>query len=172
MFALGPKRVVQTGLSPEDAAAALQRAILPGALFALDRPRPGTPALRGTVTGTSFTVVRRTQFRNSFTPIVEGAIVPSEVGSQVQLTLGMHFIPFLTMVMWLAAMLTLGVLAADLELLGDMALMLVGVALAGPLLAWAFYRADIEAVVAEISLAVTTPVTPPVASDAATAPPG
>jgi hypothetical protein len=161
MFSLGPTRVVQTGLSPEEASAALKKAVLPGALFALDRPAPGSASLRGSVEALSFSVVKRTQFRNSFTPIVEGVIVPSEVGSQVQLSLGMHFIPLITMVTWLLAMLTLGVLAAQMSLLGEMALMLVAVALAGPAVALVFYRADIDSVVQEISLAVTTPVAPP-----------
>ncbi|MDP1915817.1 MAG: hypothetical protein Q8L14_06215 [Myxococcales bacterium] len=159
MFALGALRVVQTGLSAEEAIAGLRQVTLPGGLFALDRPKPGSPPLRGTIEGLRFSVVRRTQFRNSFTPVVEGVIVAGEVGSQVQLRLGMHLVPFVTMAVWLFTMLALGVLAAESEALSEMALMLVGVSLLGPVVGYVAYRADASAVVEEISLAVTQPTT-------------
>ncbi|MDP3500206.1 MAG: hypothetical protein Q8S33_07740 [Myxococcales bacterium] len=155
MFALGALRVVQTGLSSEEAISGLRRVTMPGALFALDRPKPGSPPLRGTIDGLRFSVVRRTQFRNSFTPVVEGVIVPGEVGSQVQLQLGLHLVPAVTLVTWLFTMLALGVLAAQSQALAEMALMLVGVSLAGPVIGFVAYRADASAVVEEISLAVT-----------------
>lgn len=159
MFALGALRVVQTGLSAEEAIAGLRRVTLPGGLFALDRPKPGSPPLRGAIEGLRFSVVRRTQFRNSFTPVVEGVIVPGEVGSQVQLRLGMHLVPFVTLAVWLFTMLALGVLAAQSPALSEMALMLVGVSPLGPVVGYVAYRADVSAVVEEISLAVTQPAT-------------
>ena len=155
MFALGELRVVQTGLSSEEAIAGLRRVTLAGSLFALDRPKPGSPPLRGEIEGLRFSVVRRTQFRNSFTPIVEGVIVPGEVGSQVQFRLGMHLVPLVTLAVWLFTMLTLGVLAAQSQALSEMALMLVGVSLVGPVVGFLAYRADVSAIVEEISLAVT-----------------
>jgi hypothetical protein len=155
MFALGAQRVVQTGLSAEEAIAGLRRVTLPGGLFALDRPKPGSPPLRGAIDGLRFSVVRRTQFRNSFTPIVEGVVVPGEIGSQVQFRLGMHLVPFVTLAAWLFTMLALGVLAAQSQALSEMALMLVGVSLLGPVIGYVAYRADASTVVEEISLAVT-----------------
>ncbi|MBE2249229.1 MAG: hypothetical protein IAE78_06720 [Myxococcus sp.] len=155
MFALGELRVVQTGLSPEAAIARLGQATLPGGLFALDRPSPGTPPLRGVIDGLRFTVVRRAQFRNSFTPIVEGVVVPAEVGSQLQLRLGMHLVPLLTLGVWLFSLLALGLVAAERESMGELALLLVGVALLGPVAGFVAYRADVSTVIEEITLAVT-----------------
>jgi len=155
MFALGALRVVQTGLSPDEVVAGLRRVTVTGGLFALDRPKPGSPPLRGSIDGLRFSIVRRSQFKNSFTPIVEGVVVPGEVGSQVQFQLGMHLVPLVTMAVWLFSMLALGVLAAQHSALGEMALMLVGVALLGPVVGFVAYRADVAAVVEELSLAVT-----------------
>lgn len=158
MIALGPKRVVVTGLAPAEVMAALRRDVRSGGLFAFDRPgRDGAP-LRGWVDGEAFSVVRRTQFRNSFTPIVEGKILASEGGgSQLQLTLGMHLIPFIAMLMWLVVVIAVVLLAAEFDALGEMALALVGVGLLGPFLAGVLYRADIDAVVQDITVAVTRP---------------
>lgn len=155
MFALGALRVVQTGLSPDEVIAGLRRVTVAGGLFALDRPKPGSPPLRGSIDGLRFSIVRRSQFRNSFTPIVEGVVVRGEVGSQVQLQLGMHLVPLLTLAVWLFSMLALGVLAAQNPALGEMALLLVGVAILGPVAGFLAYRADVASVVQEISLAVT-----------------
>lgn len=158
MFALGVSRVVHTGLSVEEALKGLEQATVRGALFALDRPAPGTPPLRGAIEGRRFTVVRRAQFRNSFTPIVEGEVVPAEVGCQVQLSLGMHAVPFVTLVVWLAAVLSLGLLAAQRESLAGMAIGLAVVSVLGPAAGYLAWRLDVEAAVQEISFAVTHPV--------------
>ncbi len=158
MIGFGPKRVVVTGLTPAEAAAALARDVRPGALFAFDRPgRDGAP-LRGRVEGDVFSVVRRTQFRNSFTPVVEGKILAGAAGgSELQLTLGMHLVPFVAMLTWLVAVLAITVLAVQLDALGEMGLALLGMGLIGPVLAGVLYRADIDAVVQDITVAVTRP---------------
>ncbi|MBL8937590.1 MAG: hypothetical protein JNM69_23715 [Archangium sp.] len=158
MFEFGPKRVVQTGLSPEQALAALRKAVAPGPLFALDRPGAG-PSLRGTVGAERFTVVRRAQFLNSFTPIVEGVVVATETGSQVQLSLGMHLIPFVTVVAWISttAFLAIWTSRAELE---SLTMPLALLSLVAPALAFVAYRTDVDTVVHEISLAVTTPSAP------------
>lgn len=155
MFALGVSRVVHTGLSAEQALKGLERAMVRGPLFALDRPRPGSAALRGAIDGRRFSVVRRAQFRNSFTPIVEGELVPAEVGCQVQLSLGMHAVPFLTLVVWLAATLSLALYAAQLEALADLAIGLAALSVLGPAAGYLAWRLDVETVVQEISFAVT-----------------
>lgn len=159
MFEFGPKRVVQTGLSPEQALAALRKAVAPGPLFALDRPRTG-PTLRGSVGTQRFTVVRRAQFLNSFTPVVEGVVVATENGSQVQLTLGMHVIPFITIAAWISTTVFLAVWTNRTEDLESLSLPLALSSLMAPALAFFAYRADVETVVHEISLAVTTPAAP------------
>jgi hypothetical protein len=157
MFPLGSLRVVQTGLSPEQAIAGLRRVTMPGGLFALDRPKPGSAPLRGSIDGLRFSVVRRTQFRNSFTPVVEGAVVKAEIGSQVHLQLGMHLVPMVVLVAWLLALLAIGVLAAQSKALSDMALSLVAVSLMGPGIGLLCWRSEVSAVVEEIVLAVTGP---------------
>lgn len=155
MFALGLTRVVHTGLSVDQAVKGLEQATVRGGLFALDRPAPGSPPLRGSIDGRRFTVVRRAQFRNSFTPVVEGEVVAAEVGSQVQLSLGMHAVPFLTLVVWMAALLSLGLLAAQSVSLAGMAIGLAIVSVVGPAIGYLAWRADVESVVQEISFAVT-----------------
>lgn len=159
MFEFGPKRVVQTGLTPEQALAGLRKAVALGPLFALDRPRSG-PTLRGSVGAERFTVVRRAQFLNSFTPVVEGVVVATETGSQVQLTLGMHVIPFITIAAWVSTTLFLAILTNRTEDLESLSTPLAMSSLVAPALAFFAYRADVETVVHEISLAVTTPVAP------------
>lgn len=158
MFEFGPKRVVLTGLSPEQVLIALRKAVAPGPLFALDRPGSG-PTLRGVVGSDRFTVVRRAQFLNSFTPIVEGVVVPAETGAQVQLSLGMHLVPFITVVAWVATTIVLAVWTRGAELEG-LSMPLAALSLVAPALAFLAYRSDIETVVHEISLAVTTPSGP------------
>lgn len=158
MFEFGPKRVVQTGLTPEQALTALRKAVVPGPLFALDRPGTG-PTLRGTVGADRFTVVRRAQFLNSFTPVVDGVVVPTETGAQVQMTLGMHLIPLVTVLAWVFTTLFLAIWTSRLEL-GSVSMSLALVSIVAPALAFVAYRADVETVVHEISLAVTTPSAP------------
>ncbi|MBL8917866.1 MAG: hypothetical protein JNJ54_03325 [Myxococcaceae bacterium] len=155
MFALGISRVVHTGLSAEQAAKGLERAMVRGPLFALDRPEPGSAPLRGTIDGRRFSVVRRAQFRNSFTPVVEGEVVPGEVGCQVQLSLGMHAVPFFTLVVWMATTLSLALYVAQLEALAELALGLAAVSVLGPAVGYLAWRLDVETVVQEISFAVT-----------------
>lgn len=155
MFGFGLRRVVQTGRSAEDALAGLRLATVTGALFALDRPAPGTPPLRGVIDGARFSLVRRTQFRNSFTPVVEGEVVPAEVGSQVQLRLGMHAVPFVALLVWLVALLSLGVVAAQQEALEDLALVLAVLSVVGPVAGYVAWRADVEAIVQDVTWAIT-----------------
>lgn len=158
MIALGPKRVVMSGRGPLETSAALARDVHPGALFALDRPGSDARPLRGWVRGETFAVVRRSQFRNSFTPVVEGLISASENGgSRLELRLGMHVLPFVTVAAWIVAVGTLAVLAADAGALGEMGLALAGIGLLGPALAALLYRAEIDAVVQDVTVAVTRP---------------
>lgn len=157
MFEFGPKRVVQTGLSPEQALAGLRKAVVSGPLFALDRPGSGPP-LRGSVGAERFRIVRRAQFLNSFTPIVEGVVVATETGSQVQLTLGMHLIPLVTVVAWVSTTLFLAIWTSRTGL-ESVTMPLLMASIVAPALAFVAYRADVETVVHEVSLAVTTPVT-------------
>lgn len=157
MFAFGPKRVVQTGLSPQQALEGLRRIVVDGSLFALDRPRSGPP-LRGTIKDNRFEVVRRTQFRNSFTPVVEGVIVAGDGGAQVQLVLGMHLVPFATLLLWVSTTGVLSYLSTQSDELLQLAVPLVVMSLLGPAVAYLAYRSEVDKVVQEISLAVTTPV--------------
>jgi hypothetical protein len=155
MFAFGPRRVVQTGLTPEQALAGLRKSVVEGSLFALDRPKSGPP-LRGTIKDNRFELVRRTQFRNSFTPVVEGVIVPGEGGSQVQLVLGMHLVPFSMLLLWVSTTALLGYLASQSDELFQLAVPLVVVSLLGPAVAYLAYRAEVDKVVQDVSIAVTT----------------
>lgn len=157
MFALGAPHLVHSALTPEEAMAGLRHVTVPGGLFVFDRPAAGSPPLRGQIEGLRFSVVRRAQFRNSFTPIVEGVVVPAERGCQVQLQLGLHFVPAVTLLVWVLATLSLAVLAAQSEALGEMALMLVALTLIGPVVGAVAYRADVATVVDEIALAVNRP---------------
>jgi hypothetical protein len=157
MFAFGPKRVIQTGRSVDEVLEALKRATVPGRLFAADRPTPGSPPLRGTFDGATFSVVRRSQFRNSFTPIVEGVVVAGESGAQLQLTLGMHLVPLSIILAWVAVIVGMVVGSALDETGSSVGPALAAMVVVGPAIGTVAYRAEIERVVEDITLAATAP---------------
>lgn len=155
MIVLGREHYVQTGLSCEEAAAALKAVVAPGPLFAFDLAKPGGPPLRGKVDGLRFEVVRRTQFRNSFTPVVEGRIVAAQAGSQVQLRHGMHLVPVLGVVAWFVGTVLVAAVATQSEALATSLPVFLALPLVGPAVAYLAFRHEVPAVTQEIALAVT-----------------
>lgn len=157
MIPLGRITYLQTGLPVDAAIEGLRRAMVSGSLFSLDVPRPGSPPLRGRIEGASFSLVRRTQFRNSFTPIAEGRIVPAETGCQVQVRLGLHLVPILGVVVWFLGALLFGGLALQLDGFERFLGVLLALPLVGPAVALLGFRHEREAVIEDITLAITTP---------------
>lgn len=156
MIPLGRTTYLQTGLPVDAAIEGLRRATVAGPLFSLDVPRRGSPPLRGRIDGASFSVVRRTQFRNSFTPVAEGRIVPAEAGSQVQVRLGLHLVPILAVVAWFLGTVLFGGLALQLDGFERFLGVLLGLPLVGPAVAMLAFRHEREAVIEELTLAVTS----------------
>jgi hypothetical protein len=55
----------------------------------------------GYVKEDSFRLQRNIRYRNSFLPLIRGRIVPTETGTQVQVTMFMHPVAVIFMVFWL-----------------------------------------------------------------------
>ncbi len=159
MALLRSTRTLRTGLSPDEVLASLRGAMVAGPLFAFDRPLPSQPGLRGEVVGQQFSVVRRTQVVNTFTPIARGRVVPAEGGSEVQLTLSMHFVPLMAAVVWLlVTSVAAGVWWADFGSetfeLGTAWWLLV-LPFAGPGFAYLAWRAEAPALIEDVVVAIT-----------------
>lgn len=147
---------LRTGLSPEAALAGLSTQVRRGAVFTLDVPRDGVP-LRGQIASDGFEVVRRTQVRNSFTPIAKGRVVAVEGGSEVTVTCSMHVVPLVALACWLIVGFGLVALVATDEAvpMGPEVVALVALPLAGPLLGFALWRAELDALLADITIGIT-----------------
>ena len=74
----------------------------------------------------------------------------------MQLVLGMHLVPFSMLLLWVSTTALLGYLASQSDELFQLAVPLVVVSLLGPAVAYLAYRAEVDKVVQEVSLAVTT----------------
>jgi hypothetical protein len=150
-------RTLRTGLAPDEVLASLRGAMVAGPLFAFDRPSPSSPALRGEVIGNQFSVVRRTQVVNSFTPIARGTVAPAEGGSEVQVTLTMHPVPLFAAAAWPLVTVTVAgfwwVNGTSLE--ASTAWLLFGLPFMGPAFASLAWRAEAPALVEDIVLAIT-----------------
>lgn len=155
---LSRTRTLRTGLAPARAMAGLRKVTRPGGLFSLDVPRDDVP-LRGRVTDDAFEVVRRTQFRNSFTPVARGTIRAVEGGSELTITLSMHLIPVVFLVAWVLLSTVVALFTSiSLEDTGGVGLERVALALfplVGPLVGYALWSTDVDAVVADIAVGVT-----------------
>ncbi|MDX2013961.1 MAG: hypothetical protein SFW67_27435 [Myxococcaceae bacterium] len=147
---------LRTGLSPEAALAGLSTQVRKGAVFAIDVPRDGVP-LRGQIAADRFEVVRRTQVRNSFTPIARGRIAAVEGGSEVTVTCSMHVVPMVALACWVIVGFGLVALIATDETvpMGLEVVALLALPLAGPLLGFALWRAELDALLADITIGIT-----------------
>lgn len=155
MIAFGSTRYVQLGVPCDEAMTALNEAVRPGSLFALDFPGAGEPALRGWVRGHTFSVVRRAQVRNSFTPIVEGKVVPADGGSQLQLRYGLPAIAVGVLLVWVIVTAGFAAFAVQHEMLARSSAVFLALPLVGPLAAMVAFRIDVPHVTEAIVVAVT-----------------
>ena len=94
--------LLRTALTPQQVHQALERATKPGGLLAFDVPgRHGDGReFRGQVNDRAFRVIRRVQYRNSFTPVIEGQVSEHEHGSELRLSLSVHPLAQMFLIGW------------------------------------------------------------------------
>ncbi|MCA3011885.1 MAG: hypothetical protein INH41_05725 [Myxococcaceae bacterium] len=146
--------MLHTGLKPEEALAGLESVVKRGKPFAVDLPRGDVP-LRGIIDGRRFTVVRRTQYWNTFTPIAAGEVVEVEGGSQVLLRCTMHLVPFVSLIIWalVCVVMVIGLEVND-ALSGPLVAVVASPAV-GPLAGWLLWRFELDALVADVTVGLT-----------------
>ena len=141
--------VLRTLWSPEKVREAVIKETKEASLLALDFPgRAGdVREFRGEVKERAFRIIRRVQWRNSFTPVVEGHVVEVPGGSELKLSLFVHPVMLLFVIGWTAiAAASIFMMTQELAVMApDDRLMYVPVTLlpAGVFFAWVGYRIEV-----------------------------
>ena len=83
----GRRLVFQSPLAAADLVARLQREVAPPRLFSTNK---GSQLFEGTVADGRFQMMRSVRGRNSFRPVISGAVSPAAEGTRVDVRLQLH----------------------------------------------------------------------------------
>jgi hypothetical protein len=72
--------------------------------------RPNKP-YEGTISGNTFKISRIIRGRNSFLPVIEGAIYPESFGCSIEIKMSLHKIVIVFMIYWLSIVGSIGLFA-------------------------------------------------------------
>ena len=112
---------IQTGAPPQEARDRLAAQVRKPTWSALLQRKDGPP-YEGTVAETTFKIQRVIRYRNSFLPVIVGAIRPSPLGSEIEIAMRMQAPVIGFMVVWfgvLAAFLSAGAFGGSSESAGS-----------------------------------------------------
>ena len=108
--------VIDSPLSPEEAVARLAANVEPARWL---RFGGGAREFEGEVTGAGFRIARVIRYRNSFRPVIRGAVEPAPGGSRLVATLRLHPAVVVFMLVWLGVALLVTVAMLALLVRGD-----------------------------------------------------
>ncbi len=110
----GRRVVMESRLGIDDVTRRLQLAIAPPEWL---RPDRRTEPFEGTFDNGRFRIMRRVKGRNSFRPVIDGVLAPSQLGTRVDLQLRLHPV----VVAFCTVMLGIGLLIAAVALYSSIA---------------------------------------------------
>lgn len=140
---------IRTSLSPVQIHETLSRLVKPGGLFSFDLPRKtDAHEFRGKVRTETFDIVSRSQFRNSFVPVIHADVKPIENGSELSVTLSLHLYMLTFVIVWfICSVMGIALVvntALELEEPLGAAWSLAALPFGGLAIAWVGFRIGIE----------------------------
>jgi hypothetical protein len=103
--------IIPTTLTFSEVLERLNEVVEPPKIFRITLfKRPAKP-YEGTISGNTFKISRIIRGRNSFLPVIEGAIYPESFGCSIEIKMSLHKIVIVFMIYWLSIIGSVGMFA-------------------------------------------------------------